>query len=1423
MREAATTRSVLFRVTDGALYVANFGRRFDRRGVVSICRENLSAKTERGPTVTFDDVPDRKLIHAIREKRLDVYKIDRNQIQEDANHERETSSDYTGRSLWELLQNADDALAPPGISSANLIGAKGLGFKSVLEISDQPSIHSGPFDFGFDAERSRAILETIQPGAPRLAFRLPHDVKRNEVCTALLQEGYATVIRLPFRSAAIRAEIVERLSSIEPHFLLLCRNLDTVLIELTDLASIRMCVERKRSAQLRKSPAFLTIDKCGERTSSEWRIWSELTEAPSDSEKSLSASIAVQVVDGVAAPAVDEIPVHVFFPTIETIGSRFLVHGSFALTSNRNSLRAEPVDETVRAALARLVGQVIEDLPAISIIRLFADIVRAASDRKVKRPDRLIQQTIAQTVTGAEFIRLIGGGAARPQEVKTWEYDLNTVVPPRVGKAHKLPVAELFPVFAELRSTFKAQPLRPADYANILAALRPTAIEPALAAIRISYSACLSATQQDSIVRALAEAPIWPTERGTFRSLGARPTILRTRPDEWPTWLEVDVLHPTAHELLEGYEETATARWSPLLRGRLLSSRTEWLQVTLAPAIEAWDAEKWERHGLEALTLIERWVEIPDFSSLDAFVERPSDGTIRQVLARCARVPAKEGWVLARTAYANHELGTPREFANYFRPVADRYLVGMPRQAGDLFEQKRWKALLRYLGVSWEPKIRLVARNGSLYNQLSYQNFRRELADTNISYIDQEWYIEHFPDVLEQLGPSHVAACTSALVAATKGLSGSWRKVSWAGRTHPPAPFRSFADYQLKRERYLPQQQAPSHGQRRAPYELFWPDTGIAGVTPILNIGSHDRIRLAELKPIFVNELGVRNSLPSDWAAWCKWSDELIERVEAGSAPQEKPLRVFYDALLRTARKQTSAPHPSRIVAIQIGQKQDIIVARASDVIWIDEGRFENKDLLVGLGQRGRAVLPVRLGRGEGAVEVLGVRRASDVLEVEPIYEAASSSETGRLESRVTSRRGALAAICSTKNQPFKRVPRLVAVRDLRLLISVDSEPLADRSSAYYRHGDIWLINLQAPDQWEAVAAAVADQFGGHAPDLKYRFASVLRARRTEIEAILAADGIPGYRIKEALFEFENSEYEEGEAQADWESEAEPADGAGDSSRELAVGDPVDKEDQKEDAPPRAGRDENADYQSGNAGFGEPSKVTGTIAQSERGPRRALTRRTLYSGGHYQADHDGRKRRTAAEAASAAAGRGMRAEAWLIQQVLASVDPSWTCSANVRDDHLRETDLLLSRGNDEWHVEVKSLSTERLYWSELEREKAEGLPGRYFMALLVEQPNGEFSVHWSWDPLRDMAPLERRIEWLWEASDEGPSLRGGWRLEPSFRWPERRADRYVHAVRITEESLQGFALDVRELRLLRVKIGDISPQKEGQSRSSEKC
>jgi hypothetical protein len=197
-------------VTDEALYVANTGRPIDRCGVISIARQYLSAKGETPPDDNFT-CADRKLVDAIRKKRLGLYREEPNDLKEHASQESQTRRDYAGRALWELLQNADDAMAPKGRPSNELIGAKGLGFKSVLEITERPEIHSGAFHFGFDPDRSAALLRQVTPDPPRLVFRFPHSVKPNAQVKELRAAGFTTVIKLPFKDDASRKAAEERL------------------------------------------------------------------------------------------------------------------------------------------------------------------------------------------------------------------------------------------------------------------------------------------------------------------------------------------------------------------------------------------------------------------------------------------------------------------------------------------------------------------------------------------------------------------------------------------------------------------------------------------------------------------------------------------------------------------------------------------------------------------------------------------------------------------------------------------------------------------------------------------------------------------------------------------------------------------------------------------------------------------------------------------------------------------------------------------------------------------------------------------------------------------------------------------------------------------------------------------------------------
>lgn len=405
----AHSNGLRFELTDDCLYAANTGSGFDRAGVTSICSQNLSAKGARADMIATLDCPDCELAEAIRTLQVQVYRLQPNLLIADRNAEDETSSDYAGRCLLELLQNADDAMAPPGAPPTELIGAKGLGFKAVLEISDTPQVFSGPFSFGFDRERSRQALAGLEFASEVCVFRIPHPIQSDAIVERLKREGFSTVIKLPLRDGDARLRIERELGELQPHFLLLSQHLEGVDLH---SAALRRRFRRRGS---RGSPdgaeAELRVEVgTSVEHESRWRVWRHTWPPPDEKQKLLSVAMAIEVREGRLVPSEQQIPLHLFYPTEEQVGANFLLHASFDVTQNRHRIRPGKNDEAVLTAVGAMAGRIASTEPPAEVLEVFRRIVTDAPRGKPRLTSRLISYSVRQALVDAPLVPIIGRG-----------------------------------------------------------------------------------------------------------------------------------------------------------------------------------------------------------------------------------------------------------------------------------------------------------------------------------------------------------------------------------------------------------------------------------------------------------------------------------------------------------------------------------------------------------------------------------------------------------------------------------------------------------------------------------------------------------------------------------------------------------------------------------------------------------------------------------------------------------------------------------------------------------------------------------------------------------------------------------------------------------------------------------------------------
>ena len=344
------------------------------------------------------------LKEAIKEflaRQLAVYRADGQRLARDARSARRAASDHIGRWPLELLQNSDDAKATkvhvrvvPGAvyvadngegfkpsaveaisgtdfsdKTSGTIGRKGIGFKAVYTVSQNPQIFSLEGEgLEFSQEKAKKWLHengiSNEDRAPHQW--LPFFVSRKEAeksdTTLVDLREYRTVVKLPSATSSQHGEF-------PLHGLLPFNHVKSL--------EVRDNIDADRSFTLEVSDSWVVTDS-RQGSPITWRVSKPSPKAPPDEvlscldegdrERVRNDGIGLLVAaplneSGIVLPAEEYLPVHVFYATEEKAPVRMLLHAEFLVKSDRTALipvDKHPFNRWIADQLAHLVVEFVQ-------------------------------------------------------------------------------------------------------------------------------------------------------------------------------------------------------------------------------------------------------------------------------------------------------------------------------------------------------------------------------------------------------------------------------------------------------------------------------------------------------------------------------------------------------------------------------------------------------------------------------------------------------------------------------------------------------------------------------------------------------------------------------------------------------------------------------------------------------------------------------------------------------------------------------------------------------------------------------------------------------------------------------------------------------------------------------------------------------
>jgi len=678
-------------------------------------------------------------------------------IRQHYNQEQKERQGYCKRPLLELLQNIEDALNNPekvdtdkpqalfcldettlwiankgknfdqrGFQSLcdsddspkhgkGFIGSKGTGFKAILNWTNTPEVYSGDIHARFNRDETESIIrKSISPhdyddlkedggwrGRPPL-LRVPLDAEPDKFTKQLLGDGWNTVIKLPLFSEAIE-NVSNKLESFDPVNLLFLRHLNRVEFRLPDTNTFLVaCTPRG-------------IDKFilskGNDEPVEYELYREpLPDIQPKNQKELGGSceIAVAYKANASESNTKPYPLFNFFPIRNALApfNGLLIHATFLLKADRDDLSED--DPEFHQGLTRHIAEMLAKSVIPSMVRkLGAECLHLLKILEHNGTEHIksIHDELHAYIRNIPFIPDLAGKQSAPPGLYRWKWELGNLLQEQGLNSEidnlRLCAPDWQEGHKDVLQQFGMTELENLGHIKALEHIKPSSSEDAIKALLIVDQAwCKDAAE---IVRGL---PLWQKQSGEFRPLADNQPFFEkppphTRNQDMPDWLHFDVLHPDFRKTLEKRKLWNSLKSKLSQQWFKPGSKDSLLEHAILPVLNEKSLDWWQQRGKQVLTSLEAL-------ELSADNELIQKGSLRSKIAKAIHVPGLDGdWQPAGKVYASK--GWYRDEPAWGEALAtceDRFLLVSPECFGGVNPgDSALVNLLRYIGVSWYPKL----------------------------------------------------------------------------------------------------------------------------------------------------------------------------------------------------------------------------------------------------------------------------------------------------------------------------------------------------------------------------------------------------------------------------------------------------------------------------------------------------------------------------------------------------------------------------------------------------------------------------------------------------------------------------------------------------------------------------------------------